>query len=249
MDLLIVESPAKAKTISKYVGDAYEVRASVGHIRDLPKNNKQAIDIEAGFVPHYEIVKGKEHVIEELKELSEEASHALNDICTPITVPEGIDRREEFYYRIMKEAVGFIGSLVICNDRRAPDVADLLEQSSNGHDEKSESASQLLRGLVSQYHLDQKYLQTQQLNGYGSVIPALDRYHSIALAEIVGHQLGEQLFAALIAEEVSRAELRKLFYHSFEGTSARRSYYAMMQQLEASGFSRNRSLRQVIEAA
>ena len=75
MDLLIVESPAKAKTISKYVGDAYEVRASVGHIRDLPKNNKQAIDIEAGFVPHYEIVKGKEHVIEELKELSEEASH------------------------------------------------------------------------------------------------------------------------------------------------------------------------------
>src|SRR3989344_1294087 len=98
MDLLIVESPAKAKTISKYVGDAYEVRASVGHIRDLPKNNKQAIDIEAGFVPHYEIVKGKEHVIEELKELSEEASHvyfALNPKKT----------KRVAFHEITKEAV------------------------------------------------------------------------------------------------------------------------------------------------
>ncbi len=73
MKLLIVESPAKAKTISKYVGDEYEVRASVGHVRDLPKNNKKAIDIPAGFIPHYEISKGKEHIVEELRELSEGA--------------------------------------------------------------------------------------------------------------------------------------------------------------------------------
>ncbi len=73
MNLLIVETPAKAKTISKYVGDEYEVRASVGHVRDLPKNNKKAIDIPAGFVPHYEISRGKEHVVEELRELSESA--------------------------------------------------------------------------------------------------------------------------------------------------------------------------------
>lgn len=57
--LLIVESPSKAKTIGKYLGDEYIVRASVGHVRDLPKSNKQAIDIPAGFVPHYEISKGK----------------------------------------------------------------------------------------------------------------------------------------------------------------------------------------------
>ena len=63
MKLLIVESPAKAKTIGKYVGDEYTVKASVGHIRDLPKSNKKAIDIEAGFVPHYEIAKGKEKII------------------------------------------------------------------------------------------------------------------------------------------------------------------------------------------
>ena len=58
MKLLIVESPSKAKTIEKYLEGAFTVRASVGHIRDLPKSNKKAIDIEAGFVPHYEISKG-----------------------------------------------------------------------------------------------------------------------------------------------------------------------------------------------
>lgn len=68
--LLIVESPAKAKTISKYLGSDYEVVASVGHVRDLPKNNKKAIDIEAGFVPTYEISPGKEKVLADIKRLS-----------------------------------------------------------------------------------------------------------------------------------------------------------------------------------
>ena len=69
MKLLIVESPSKAKTIEKYLDDAsttavnrFTVRASVGHVRDLPKSNKQAIDIEGGFIPHYEISKGKEKI-------------------------------------------------------------------------------------------------------------------------------------------------------------------------------------------
>ncbi|MEK7227768.1 MAG: type I DNA topoisomerase [Patescibacteria group bacterium] len=73
MNLLIVESPSKAKTIEKYLDGAYTVRASVGHIRDLPKSNKKAIDIEAGFVPHYEISKGKEKIVHELQELAEKA--------------------------------------------------------------------------------------------------------------------------------------------------------------------------------
>ena len=47
MKLFIVESPAKAKTISKYLGEDYIVKSSIGHIRDLPKSNKKAIDIEA----------------------------------------------------------------------------------------------------------------------------------------------------------------------------------------------------------
>jgi DNA topoisomerase I len=77
MKLLIVESPAKAKTIGKYIGSDYKVVASVGHVRDLPKSNKKAIDIEGGFIPHYEISKGKEHVIEEIKQLAEKASEVI----------------------------------------------------------------------------------------------------------------------------------------------------------------------------
>src|SRR5574343_1930644 len=77
MKLLIVESPAKAKTISKYLDGKYTVKASVGHIRDLPKSNKNAIDIEAGFVPHYEISKGKEKVVRELKELAKQSPEVI----------------------------------------------------------------------------------------------------------------------------------------------------------------------------
>jgi len=65
--LVIVESPAKAKTIEKYLGEGYTVRASVGHVRDLPKSNKNAIDIEGGFTPNYEVVAAKEKVLSELK--------------------------------------------------------------------------------------------------------------------------------------------------------------------------------------
>ncbi len=77
MKLLIVESPSKAKTIEKYLDGAYTVRASVGHVRDLPKSNKKAIDIPAGFVPHYEISKGKEKVVHELEQLAQKASEVV----------------------------------------------------------------------------------------------------------------------------------------------------------------------------
>jgi DNA topoisomerase-1 len=73
MNLVIVESPTKAKTISKYLDASFEIRASVGHIRDLPKSNKKAIDIPAGFVPHYETVKGKEPIVAELSKLAKKA--------------------------------------------------------------------------------------------------------------------------------------------------------------------------------
>ncbi|MHB1118042.1 MAG: type I DNA topoisomerase [Minisyncoccota bacterium] len=75
--LLIVESPSKAKTIGKYLGDEYVVKASVGHVRDLPKSNKKAIDIPAGFVPFYEISKGKAEVIHEIDSLAKKASEVL----------------------------------------------------------------------------------------------------------------------------------------------------------------------------
>ena len=66
--LVIVESPAKAKTIEKYLGAGFTVRASVGHIRDLPKSNKDAVDIEGGYIPRYVVVKEKQKIIDELRE-------------------------------------------------------------------------------------------------------------------------------------------------------------------------------------
>lgn len=77
MKLLIVESPSKAKTIAKYLDGAYEVRASVGHVRDLPKSNKKAVDIPAGFIPHYEISPGKEKVIADIRALAKKANEVI----------------------------------------------------------------------------------------------------------------------------------------------------------------------------
>jgi len=65
-DLVIVESPAKAKTIGKYLGDKYRVTASMGHLRDLPKST-MGVDLENGFVPDYRPVKGREDTIAELR--------------------------------------------------------------------------------------------------------------------------------------------------------------------------------------
>jgi len=64
--LVIVESPAKAKTINKYLGKQYIVKASLGHIKDLPKKDL-AVDVENGFEPHYEVIEGKKKLIAELK--------------------------------------------------------------------------------------------------------------------------------------------------------------------------------------
>ena len=77
MKLVIVESPSKAKTIEKYLGEGFTVRASVGHIRDLPKSNKDAVDIENGFAPRYQIVKEKQKVIDELQEISSRAKEVI----------------------------------------------------------------------------------------------------------------------------------------------------------------------------
>src|SRR6202035_3251761 len=65
--LVIVESPAKAKTINKYLGKQYVVKASLGHIKDLPKKDL-AVDVEHGFEPRYEVIEGKKKLIAELKQ-------------------------------------------------------------------------------------------------------------------------------------------------------------------------------------
>src|ERR1035437_8523615 len=98
MKLLIVESPSKAKTIEKYLEGAYTVRASVGHVRDLPKSNKDALDIPGGFIPHYVISPGKEKVVAEIKSLAKKATEVL--------LATDPDREGEAIAWHIKEAVG-----------------------------------------------------------------------------------------------------------------------------------------------
>jgi len=106
MKLLIVESPSKAKTIEKYLEGAYTVKASVGHIRDLPKNNKKAIDIEGGFIPHYEISPGKEKVVSDIKTLAKKADEVL--------LATDPDREGEAIAWHIKEAVGLKNPKRVC---------------------------------------------------------------------------------------------------------------------------------------
>ena len=70
-NLVIVASPAKAKTIGKYLGPTYQVLASMGHVRDLPKS-KMGVDLETGeFEPQYQPIKGKEETIAQLKDAAD----------------------------------------------------------------------------------------------------------------------------------------------------------------------------------
>ena len=69
--LVVVESPAKAKTIGKYLGAGYVVKASVGHVRDLPKS-KIGVDFENGFEPIYEVIEGKKKVVAEIRKAARE---------------------------------------------------------------------------------------------------------------------------------------------------------------------------------
>src|SRR5512142_730167 len=65
-NLVIVESPAKAKTIGKYLGKDFTVKASLGHVKDLPKKNL-SVDVDNDFTPVYEVIEGKKKLIAELK--------------------------------------------------------------------------------------------------------------------------------------------------------------------------------------
>lgn len=75
--LVIVESPSKAKTIEKYLGNRYKVMASLGHIRDLPKS-KMGIDVENNYEPHYISIRGKGDVIKELRKEAKKSRARLS---------------------------------------------------------------------------------------------------------------------------------------------------------------------------
>ena len=66
MKLVVVESPAKARTIERYLGEDYSVMATIGHVMDLPKS-KLGVDVEKNFLPQYEIMPGKDKTVRDLK--------------------------------------------------------------------------------------------------------------------------------------------------------------------------------------
>ncbi|HET7819569.1 MAG TPA: toprim domain-containing protein, partial [Bacteroidia bacterium] len=71
-NLVIVESPAKARTIEKFLGDDFVVKSSIGHIRDLPKKD-MGVNVEEGFEPSYEVSPDKKQVVAELKKIMKSA--------------------------------------------------------------------------------------------------------------------------------------------------------------------------------
>jgi DNA topoisomerase-1 len=98
MKLVIVESPNKIKKIQEFLGSDFTIKASVGHIRDLPKSNKKAINIEDGFIPTYEVDSKKAHIISDLSKLSKKAN--------AVYLATDPDREGEAISWHLKEALG-----------------------------------------------------------------------------------------------------------------------------------------------
>src|SRR5258707_3088766 len=94
--LVIVESPAKAKTINKYLGDDYVVKASMGHVRDLPSKG-MGVDLKT-FIPEYEVLASRSKVVNELKKLAKESSEVF--------LATDLDREGEAIAWHLKEALG-----------------------------------------------------------------------------------------------------------------------------------------------
>jgi DNA topoisomerase-1 len=115
--LVIVESPAKAKTIGKYLGRGYRVRATIGHVRDLPEK-KIGIDIENGFEPEYVTIPGKEKTLAELKNAAKESREILLatdpdregeaiawHVASQVRRKNGAPIRRVLFHEITKDAV------------------------------------------------------------------------------------------------------------------------------------------------
>ena len=115
-NLVIVESPAKARTLSRFLGEKYDIRASLGHIRDLPKS-KLGIDVENDFAPQYSIPREKSKTVKELKEAAGEAAavylatdpdregEAISWHIEEITRKADVPYRRVVFHEITKEAV------------------------------------------------------------------------------------------------------------------------------------------------
>lgn len=130
--IIIVESPTKVKTIKKYVGSNFDVRASVGHVKDLPKN-KMGINVEHEFQPTYQVIKEKKRVIAELKK---SASKATNLYLAPDPDREG----EAIAWHIAEEiGAGKNTYRVLFNDLTKNTILNALENPQPLHINKYEA--------------------------------------------------------------------------------------------------------------
>src|ERR1700704_5960014 len=115
--LVIVESPAKAKTIGKYLGRGYRVRATIGHVRDLPEK-KMGIDIENGFEPEYVTIPGKEKTVADLKSAAKDSREIFLatdpdregeaiawHVAQQIKTKNGAPMRRVLFHEITRDAV------------------------------------------------------------------------------------------------------------------------------------------------
>ena len=115
--LVIVESPTKAKTIGKYLGSGYDVKATIGHLRDLP-TRELGVDVENGFEPKYVTIKGKTKTLAELKKAAKAASaiYLATDpdregeaiawhVADQISSPSGCRLHRVLFHEITKDAV------------------------------------------------------------------------------------------------------------------------------------------------
>src|ERR1700742_1079472 len=109
--LVIVQSPTKAKTIGKYLGKQFIVKASLGHVKDLPKKDL-AVDVAKGFEPHYEVIEGKKKLIAELKQAAKDVDSVYlaadpdregEAICYHLqeVLQEGKQKNGPHIYRVM----------------------------------------------------------------------------------------------------------------------------------------------------
>ena len=114
--LVIVESPAKARTLSRILGKSYNLKASMGHVRDLPRS-KLGVDVESGFIPQYVVPRAKSKIVGELKQAAKNAStvylatdpdregEAISWHLVEVTKTDRITYRRVVFHEITKEAI------------------------------------------------------------------------------------------------------------------------------------------------
>lgn len=143
--LVVVESPAKARTLKKYLGRNYDVKASVGHIKDLPKNTL-GVDVENGFQPTYELIKGKKKIVDELTK----AAKRVDEIFLGADPDREGEAIAWHVAEVLSDQVGKKIHRVLFNEITKPAVLKAMENPSDLNQDRYESqqARRILDRLV-----------------------------------------------------------------------------------------------------